>query len=211
MAQVIHVFHGFLGSPEDFKFLERADVVLHDVYEMDKFPKVAPEDTLIGYSMGGRIALEIAESVQYAINKIVLINSHPGLSLETERFARKNFEDSVLFELKNQDMDDFMAWWNELPIFRFDLPIKTSGERYRKSAAIFDRYRLSNQKDHLPVISQHADKVLWIIGSQDEKYVDIASDKLLPHDIEIKFIEAGHRLFQHPAELLQIFKDEKVL
>ena len=86
-----------------------------------------------------------------------------------------------------------------------------SPERYRKSAEIFDRYRLSNQKDHLPMILRNKEKVLWIVGSLDEKYMDMAREKLLPNEIPVKFVEGGHRLFQHPELLLKILKDESVV
>lgn len=209
---MIHVFHGFLGSPDDFKFLAGPDVTLHDVYAMEKFPVISPEDTLIGYSLGGRIALDIADQNNYKLKKVVMINSHPGLSTEKERLFRKDFEVTLLQKLKQTSLSDFMSYWNKLPIFLFDKPVTLeSPERYRKSAEIFDRFRLSNQKDHLPMIMMNKDKVLWIIGSLDEKYMDMAREKLLPNEIPLKFIEGGHRLFQHPQELLTILKDESIL
>lgn len=209
---MIHVFHGFLGTPEDFKFLAGPGITLHDVYAMEEFPEISPHDTLIGYSLGGRIALDVADKNNYKLKKLVMINSHPGLSSEKERLFRKNFEVTILQELKTSSLNDFMNSWNKLPIFLFDKPATLeSPERYRKSAEIFDRYRLSNQKDHLPMIMKNKDKVLWIIGSLDEKYMDMAREKLLPNDIPVKFIEGGHRLFQHPKELLQVLKDESVI
>lgn len=209
---MIHVFHGFLGSPDDFKFLAGPGVTLHDVYTMEEFPQISAEDTLIGYSLGGRIALDIADQNQYKLKKVVLINSHPGLSTDKERLFRKNFEVNILQDLKVTSMNDFMKFWNKLPIFLFDEPtIMDSPERYRKSAEIFDRYRLSNQKDHLPMILRNKEKVLWIVGSLDEKYMDMAREKLLPNEIPVKFVEGGHRLFQHPEFLLKILKDESVV
>lgn len=209
---MIHVFHGFLGTPDDFNFLASPGVTLHDVYSMEDFPEISPDDTLIGYSLGGRIALDIADKNNFKFKRLVMINSHPGLSTEKERLFRKNFEVSILQELKQSSLSDFMTFWNKLPIFLFDQPITVeSPERYRKSAEIFDRYRLSNQKDHLPMIKKNKDKVLWIIGSLDEKYMDMAREKLLPNDIPVKFIEGGHRLHQHPQELVKILKQESVI
>lgn len=209
---MIHVFHGFLGSPDDFKFLAGPDVTLHDVYAMEEFPIISPDDTIIGYSLGGRIALDIADKNNYKLKKIVMINSHPGLTTEKERLFRKDFEVIILQKLKQTSLSDFMSYWNKLPIFLFDKPVSLeSPERYRKSAEIFDRFRLSNQKDHLPMIMKNKDKVLWIIGSLDEKYMDMAREKLIPNEIPLKFIEGGHRLFQYPQELFTILKDESIL
>lgn len=209
---MIHVFHGFLGSPDDFNFLKRTDVVLHDVYSMEELPQIDPSDILIGYSLGGRIALDIADKNNFNLKKIVLINAHPGLATEKEKINRKNFEVTILQELKHKSLPEFLNYWNKLGIFLFDSPISLTDEvRYRKSAEIFDRYRLSNQKDHMPGILKHKNKVLCIVGSLDEKYMDIAREKIIPSEIPVKFIEGGHRLFQHPEALLKILKDESIL
>lgn len=208
---MIHVFHGFLGSAEDFKFLEGEDIVLHDLYDMKNLPDVSPDDTLIGYSMGGRIALEIAERVQYKIKKIVLINAHPGLASQEERTDRTAFETKIIEGLKTRPKEAFLEWWNSLPIFNFDSPISTSDERYAKSAELFSKHRLSEQSNHLPLMIQHKDKVLYIAGLFDEKYMELVSEFLIPHDIIVKGIPGGHRLFQNVNELKNILIDEGII
>lgn len=208
---MIHVFHGFLGSPDDFKFLDRDDVVLHDLYKMNRIPDVTPHDILIGYSMGGRVALEIAQAVNYDIKKLVLINAHPGLASQEERQDRKHFETKVIEELKDKTKEEFIEWWNSLPIFNFDSPITTSDDRFSQSAELFSKYRLSEQDDHLPQMVQHKDKILYIAGLFDEKYMELVSEYLIPHDIKVKGIPGGHRLFQNVNELKNILMDEGIL
>lgn len=212
MDEVIHVFHGFLGSPDDFKFLKNDNVVLHDLYDLKSFPAIHPEDTLIGYSMGGRVALDIAHSINYKLKKLVLINAHPGLSSEDEKMGRARWERTVLQDLKTMDKDAFLEHWNNLPIFFHDAPLKDIPEdRYEKSHDLFERYLLSKQNDHLPELVKHKEKVLWIVGLFDEKYMDIASELLLPYDIKVKGIPGGHRLFQDEKGLLKVLTDEGVL
>lgn len=208
---MIHVFHGFLGSPEDFSFLKRDDVVIHDLYKMDSYPEIGPEDTLIGYSLGGRIALEIAHAKKYQLKKVVLINAHPGLSDEEEKMHRAEFETNIVNELKSKSSVDFMEFWNSLPIFFHDGPIKITDERFAKSAELFDRYRLSKQKFFLPEIIEHKDKVLYVVGLFDEKYMDLVSEVLIPEEVPVKGIPGGHRLFQQGEALKQILISEGVL
>ena len=209
---MIHVFHGFLGSPDDFKFLKRDDVMIHDLYEMNHYPEVTSGDTLIGYSMGGRIALEIASRRGFNLKKVVLINAHPGLETEEEKLNRTQFEKVILNELMTRSMDDFMDYWNELPIFFHDRPIRLHNQtRFQESAALFDRYRLSRQKNFLPEMIEHKDKILFIAGLFDEKYMDLVSEVLMPNHIAVKGIPGGHRLFQQENELKQILIDEGVL
>lgn len=209
---MIHVFHGFLGSPEDFSFLKSDHVIIHDLYKMDAFPQVGPEDTLIGYSMGGRVALDIAHSIDFNLKKLVLINAHPGISSDEERMGRARWERTVLQDLETMSKVDFMESWNNLPIFFHDAPLMNiSDDRFKKSRELFDRFLLSKQADHLPELVKHKDKVLWIVGLFDEKYMDIASELLLPYDIKVKGIPGGHRLFQEEIGLMKVLKDEGIL
>ena len=209
---MIHIFHGFLGSLKDFSFLKKENVTLYDLYEMEINPEIGPQDILIGYSMGGRVALEIASKNNYQLNKLVLINAHPGLATEEERANRTLFEDRVIQEMEEKTKEEFLTEWNSLPIFEHDLPVEVEDdERFKKSVELFDRYRLSKQKDHLPELIKNKDKVLYIVGLQDDKYMDLAESLLLPHDISVKGILGGHRLFQKSLELKQVLQDEGIL
>lgn len=208
---MIHVFHGFLGSPEDFLFLKREGVVLHDLYHLDQLPSVGEDDTLIGYSMGGRVCLEIAEKIKFKLKKIILINAHPGLSTDEEKSARKEFEKKILENLTTMTKVDFLIWWNGLPLFRYDQPINTSLERFEKSPKLFKRYLLSEQKDHLPDLIEFRDKIIYVVGLMDEKYMDLVGELLLPHDIPIKGLSGGHRLYQNQDALMTILLEEGIL
>lgn len=208
---MIHVFHGFLGSPDDFAFLKGNDVVIHDLYSMKSYPEIEADDVLIGYSLGGRIALEIAHEKQWNLKKLVLINAHPGIEDAEEKMHRAEFETKIVQELKTKSVTDFMEFWNSLPIFFHDGPIKVTEERFGQSAELFDRYRLSKQNFFLPEIVNHKDKVLYIVGLFDEKYMDLVSEVLMPENVPVKGIPGGHRLFQQGEALKQILVSEGIL
>lgn len=208
---MIHVFHGFLGSPSDFEFLKGEQVVLHDVYELKNYPSITEEDTLIGYSLGGRIAMEIAIRHHFKVKRIVLINAHTGLSSIDEAKEREHFENRIIEKLKTLPKDEFMEFWNRLPIFCADEPIAVTEERYLASAELFYKHRLSGQKDFLPELIQHKDKILFLIGDQDEKYVELAQKKLIPQNIHVKFLKGGHRLFQAAELLRKSLEEENIL
>lgn len=207
---MIHVFHGFLGSPEDFTFLRsQGDVVLHDLYHMDEI-KIQKEDTLIGYSMGGRIALELAHKNKYQLKKLVLINAHPGLPIpSTERTL---WEDSIIERLQNLGPEEFLNYWNKLPLFKGDAPIHSiSLERYKKSLKLFETHRLSKQTCYLPDLKNHPSQVLSLSGLKDEKYSQIARDLIAPTGVKCLYLNAGHRIFQNQSELISVLKSENVL
>lgn len=210
---MIHVFHGFLGSPSDFSFLpKKKDILLHDLYHFDLDTlEISPEDTLIGYSMGGRFALELASKFQFKIKKLVIINSHPGLADEDKK-ERNLWEESVLQRLRTDTPGEFLTYWNSLPLFKNDAPLtELSTEKLRASAPLFDKMRLSNQKNFLDELKIHRSKILWISSPQDEKYYQITKKMIVPLGIHCCFIPGGHRLFQRHIELLAVFKEEGIL
>lgn len=209
---MIHIFHGFLGSPDDFTFLQREDVILHDLYTLKDYPQIDPEDTLIGYSMGARIAMEIAHKHHFKLKKLILINTNPGLESEEEKKQRRVFELSILDKLKRSSQEEFLDYWNDYPIFFHDAPIgPMPKERFEKSAELFDRFALSKQENFLPELIKHKEKILWIVGLFDEKYMEIATERIMPHQITVKGIPGGHRLFQHQIELKKLLQDEGIL
>lgn len=209
---MIHVLQGLFGSPSDFSFLKNDNVVLHDLYDQQLSIKLSPDDILIGYSMGGRKALELAKNVNFRLKKLVLLSSHPGIQNEDEILKRKIWEDEILSKMNQMSAPDFFNFWNNLPIFNSDLPISPIEEkRYLASKILFHDNRLSNQENYLPHIKEHANKILWVIGLKDEKYMQIAEDLLLPYDINVKGIDAGHRLFQSPHELKTLLQAEGIL
>lgn len=204
---MIHVFHGFLGSPDDFQFLNAEfKIRLYDLYTTsieDIIHQVKPEDSLIGYSLGGRLAMELAIKLKFNIQKLVLINSHPGLQDIKELPEREKFESLVIKKLTTENPENFLRWWNMLPIFSHDLPLKTlSEEKKLASINLFEKHKLSCQENYLPDLSHYKSKVSWIIGTEDSKYVAMARNSLVPNDFNVIFMPGGHRLFQQGNDLI---------
>ena len=191
---MIHVFHGFLGSPGDFEFLENENVRLHDLYQ--SIPETHADDTLIGYSMGGRLAMELAK--KNGFKKLILINAHPGLQDDKEREVRSQWEEEVLERLT--DPEAFLKWWNALPLFQNDRPLITVREG---SSDLFKKMLLSRQENFLPFLQKNKDSVHWILGENDPKYSALGA-KL--KDFNVHFVPGGHRLFQHPEVLGPVVK-----
>ncbi|MGE3608179.1 MAG: hypothetical protein AB7I27_01230 [Bacteriovoracaceae bacterium] len=210
---MIHVFHGFLGSPKDFDFLpKRKEFIFHDLYRMNfDQVEISPTDTLIGYSMGGRVAMELASKAQFQLKKLVIINSHPGLGPE-EKKERMIWEDEVLNRLRMNSPEEFLNYWNNLPLFKFDEPLKDlSLEKLRSSAILFEKLRLSGQKNYVQELEKFKDKILWISSPQDEKYYQVAKKLIMPLGIKCCFLQGGHRLFQRHVGLLSILKEEGII
>lgn len=191
---MIHVFHGFLGSPSDFHFLNDKNIISHDLYK--NTPQTGNEDILIGYSMGGRLAMELAR--KNGFQKLILINAHPGLEDDKEREIRSLWEEEVLERLTIPET--FLAWWNALPLFTHDRPLVRVPQG---SEELFKRMLLSRQENFLPFLTENKDRVHWILGQNDPKYSALAG-KLA--DFNVQLIPGGHRLFQKPENLLPVIR-----
>lgn len=191
---MIRVFHGFLGSPSDFDFLKGESVVLHDLYR--ETPVTFPEDILIGYSMGGRLAMELAR--KNGFKKLILINAHPGLEDDKEREVRSQWEEEVVERLAVPET--FLNWWNALPLFHADRPVMNVPDG---SINLFRRMALSRQDNFLPFLAENKKKVHFILGEKDPKYSALAN-RLTGLDVHL--VPAGHRLFQHPDILLPLIQ-----
>lgn len=211
---MIHLFHGFLGSPSDLAFIKSQSNICryHDLYSEDfSTLMIGPEDILIGYSMGGRVAMEVALRNHFQLKKLVVMNSHPGLPLEETR-GRSLWEDSVIERLKTLSKEDFLHYWNSLELFSADQPLtELSEDTFQRSQGLFEKYRLSQQKCFLPELGKNHDKVLWLAGTRDTKYAELARRLIAPLNIRCVFIEGGHRLYQHPKKILDVLENEEII
>jgi len=76
-----------------------------------------PSVHLVGYSMGGRLALYIAGHYPDRINRVVLESASPGLETEIER-QRRIIEDAALAErIQTEPFEKFLHAWYAQPLF----------------------------------------------------------------------------------------------
>ncbi len=128
------LLHGFLGSPADW-----ADVLAHLVpgiqcecvalrdlgcasiacaaQQLALRLESEPCDALIGYSMGGRIALELAATRPELAPQLLLLSTSAGVSEQAEREVRAREDDARAAQLRELGIDAFAQQWYELPLF----------------------------------------------------------------------------------------------
>jgi len=90
---------------------------------------------LLGYSMGGRLALYFALTYPHLVNALILESASPGLATAAERAARQQSDDALAERIEREGIAPFVDYWEALPLF---------ATQQRLPAAV--RHRLHEQR-----------------------------------------------------------------
>ena len=162
---------------------------------------LAPETpfTLVGYSMGGRIALRAA--FQLPLDRLILLGASPGIQDAKEREERKRADHALADRIEQIGVEAFAKEWAAQPLFA-GMPERAS------NAAYADRLRNTPQGlanalrglgtgvmeplwDRLPELQT---PVTLITGERDDKFRALAEAMLqrLPNATHVTIPNAGH-------------------
>ncbi|MBN2492059.1 MAG: alpha/beta fold hydrolase [Planctomycetes bacterium] len=163
---------------------------------------------LIGYSLGGRLALHALLAAPAVWRAAILVSTHPGLESAAERAARRGADESWARRFEAEPWEGLMAAWQAQPVFG------GRGRVLRRTEADFDRtalaaalgvWSLGTQENLLPRLRTLNLPVLWLAGDGDETFARLAREgaAALPRG-ECRLVEgAAHRVpWEAPAALL---------
>jgi 2-succinyl-6-hydroxy-2,4-cyclohexadiene-1-carboxylate synthase len=94
--------------PSDYSL----DSTLSDVEDSGDWPA-----DLVGYSMGGRLALHFAARRPDAVRRLVLESASPGLEIQEERRIRRESDDELARIIECEGVEAFIDMWERLPLF----------------------------------------------------------------------------------------------
>jgi 2-succinyl-6-hydroxy-2,4-cyclohexadiene-1-carboxylate synthase len=99
----------------------------------------APEHfTLVGYSMGGRVALHVALALPERVTRLVLIGASPGLADPDARRERRRADEALADELASLSIEAFAARWGQTPVLAgasADVAARAHRDRLRNTPA----------------------------------------------------------------------------
>src|SRR5258706_16250784 len=111
---VITALHGFLGQGSDWDFLRDAGFAV-DTPPLDAIPSHG--DVLLGYSLGGRLALQaLLGGAHYG--RAIVVSAGLGIEDETARAARRAADEVWARRFEHDDWPMLMRDWNAQPVFR---------------------------------------------------------------------------------------------
>jgi len=112
--------HGQTESPDNYRRYGMSTVArdLVDLITRTTTPPV----TLLGYSMGGRLALDFALHHTEYLSKLVLESASPGIEDEFERMARRGNDYALAERIERDGVEAFTAKWENNPLFATQTP-----------------------------------------------------------------------------------------
>lgn len=78
----------------------------------------APKVTLLGYSMGGRLALHWALAHPERVHRLILIGASPGLATPAEREERRLGDATLADFIRTRGLEAFFKYWHNQTFFQ---------------------------------------------------------------------------------------------
>ena len=210
--------HGNTDSPQDISLytMENQVEILESVFEQLNLTDFA----LLGYSMGGRVALSYAVAMPHRINHLILESASPGLKTEEERASRRAADQKLAERIVSKGIQSFVAEWENIPLFATQKNLPLSVQQKIRDERLSQRtIGLSNSLIGMGTGSQ---KSLWlhlgdlsfpatiITGEYDEKFCKIGLEmkKLIQNANYFKINGVGHAIHvENPMQFAKIVKD----
>jgi 2-succinyl-6-hydroxy-2,4-cyclohexadiene-1-carboxylate synthase len=186
---VITCLHGFLGAPRDWDFLRDAGFSIATP-PLDAIPPHG--DVLLGYSLGGRLALHaLLAGAKY--ERAIFVSTGLGIEGEDARTARRASDEAWARRFETEDFATVVADWNAQPVL--------AGPSLPRTRDDYDPRGLREwSAGALPAVAARLHELtiatLWIAGARDAKYVAEAHRAAaLARDARVAIIDdAGHRV-----------------
>ncbi|WP_066310850.1 2-succinyl-6-hydroxy-2,4-cyclohexadiene-1-carboxylate synthase [Bacillus sp. FJAT-29814] len=174
--------HGESDSPEDVNLytMEAAARAIAGILDHLAISQI----DLLGYSMGGRLALTFALAYPERVRKLILESSSPGLLTEDERKQRRMNDAKLANFIKENGIAAFVDYWQNIPLFASmkSLPekvrVKIREQRLQNSPIGLGNSLLGMGTGSQPSWWESLHKlscdVMLMVGEKDQKFCSIA-------------------------------------
>lgn len=228
---MIHALHGNLGSPADWDGFGLKDLRAVDLWSwQERFPGISLEEfgerfageltdedsapVLMGYSLGGRLALQAMAARPDMWRAAILISTHPGLKSEVERTERLLADRQWADRSRNGDWGEFLADWNAQAVLAGQA-VNEAGQaglagRRAAIADAFESWSLGRQRAMDDLLARCRFPILWVTGERDMRFAALAR-RLVRDSGAVEWTvvpDCGHRvLLERAGELRKIVTD----
>lgn len=214
---------GFLGLPRDWDFLKNPTFITFDWQTIqwkslkdwaEKFNALVRKQQrdpsiLMGYSLGGRLALHALVNNPIQWKAAIIVSTHPGLSDQQERDERLKKDQRWAERFNQESWPSLMQAWNGQEVFsQDDYQFEREEKNYQRHQLVhaLKAGSLGQQEDLRKQISQLNIPILWMTGSRDVRYTQLVESIKFSHPQSKRVIieDAGHRLpWAQPAQFAE--------
>ncbi|KGR73613.1 esterase [Ureibacillus manganicus DSM 26584] len=176
--------------------------------------------TLVGYSMGGRIALSYVSVYPKRVKSLILESTSPGLKTEDERLTRRLADVALADKIEKNGIVSFVNAWENIPLFASQKKLPSDIQKAVRDERLAQReIGLANslrgmgtgvQKSLWDELHQISIPVQLITGELDEKFIQIAEEMktLLQNASHTIIPGVGHAIHvENPTQFATIIKD----
>ena len=194
-------FQGFDDWTKDF--CDRAELAAN-----------GEKSVLLGYSLGGRLALHACIHRPDLWQGVVVVGADPGLGSSEEKNQQFTRDRNWADRLKKEPLEELVREWDEQPVF---CGIENSAPRNLEEldpiqlSQQFEVFSKGLQQNLVPALSELKNPpVLFLAGEKDKKYQQIGDElaELCPV-VESRWVEdSGHRVpWENPESFSRILID----
>ena len=155
---------------------------------------------LLGYSMGGRLAMNACVHRPSLWSGVIAVGADPGLISDDARANQLQKDLEWARRFRSEDIQELLVEWDELPVFcgRANCASREIPELdSEKISRFFDVFSKARQGNMLPMLRKlKTPPLLYISGCDDIKYTKIGQD-LAAHCMPVRhqiIPNAGHRV-----------------
>jgi 2-succinyl-6-hydroxy-2,4-cyclohexadiene-1-carboxylate synthase len=241
MPSPIVFLHGFLGSPESFDAVKLLIPDAHLAYNPAIYGHAGRQSCLpnhdydaetdrllglirgrfqsspvhlVGYSMGGRLALGMLLKATSQFRSATLISARRGLETAEDRTKRCKSDGQWAELLRTVPLNQFLDTWEARPLFATmsqlapGVRTKLREQRLRHDpdalAHAMMALSLANMPSFANGLSSIQCPVLLMVGQKDPYFVELSADlaQRIPNSRSIVVSDAGHNLpLERPEEV----------
>ena len=172
---------------------------------------------LLGYSMGGRLALYMTLHFPDRFEKVVLESASPGLKTAKDRSHRLQSDLHTAQKLENSNLKEFLLSWYDRPLFK-SLTKSPNFDRLLEARLANNPIELAkslrnmgtgNQPSLWAQLAQNQIPLLLLVGEYDDKFITINTEiaNLCPA-ASLKIVpKSGHNIhFENADKLVAVVR-----
>lgn len=211
------VGHGSTAVPGT---VERYSMEQHiaDLHEVLQQLEIA-QPIVLGYSMGGRLALGYTVMYPKEVASLILESSSPGLRTAEEQLERRTADAKLADRIEHEGIKKFVDFWQDIPLFHSQKKLSTTQQQAIRNERLNQQptglanslrgMGTGSQPSYWQELSQLTLPVLLLTGSEDEKFEKIAEEmaESLPNAQHETINDAGHAIHvEKPQQFATMIK-----